>query len=109
MKGTKVGDMLEAQSLNQRLTVLESQYYGKKLSRPFSQLSIENEMHSTGRGSESDHGISSTQIARLETDIKILQLQLGRIIEEKTDGISDLFKANLSENEIQNFDHILRS
>ena len=69
-----MGDMLEASSLNQRLTVLESQYYTKKVGRPFSQLSIENDMRSTGRGSESDHGIPSTQIARLETDIKILQM-----------------------------------
>ena len=71
-------------------------------------MSFENEMRSTGQASESDRGLSSTQIAKLETEIKILNLKLDRLIEEKAKNYTEMYKANLSEQQMQNFDPVLR-
>ena len=91
--------------------MLESQYFStmKKAhqQRPLSQLSLEkldNEMNSTA----SESGYGTTQVAKLEMEVKILKLWFKRLVEEKTQNYIEFFKANLSEKEIQHFDPVLR-
>ena len=59
--------------------------------------------------SESVMAPTSTSMAKLETDLKIVNMRLNRLIEEKTNNYIELFKANVTENEYSNFDPVLRS